>query len=419
MRKLWFSLTMIVVLLLTACGQAAATPPQTSSTKAAPAAAASTARKEPAACTVASRKPTGGPTEPSLFPVPTEQDWKIGPDDAKVTIIEYTDYQCPYCAKVAPVLVQLTDKYPQDVRIIFRHFPLYDFEKKQGHDKEPQAAAAAEAAGKQGKFFEFHERLFAKQNDWVAFTTDQFDTWLVDQAKSFALDVDQFNKDRNSEEILNKLKEARKEADRLQLPGTPFFLIDGRIYDGPTSFSNFSAIIELFKMEDRQFTECPPMEIDPAKQYVATLKTEKGDIVIQLYADKAPTTVNSFVFLARKGWFDNVMFHRVIPGFVAQGGDPSGSGMGGPGYAFGDEIDPTLKFDREGLLGMANAGPNTNGSQFFITFAPLEQLDGKYTIFGEVIKGLDVAKTLTARDPSKEGELPMGDKILSVSIEEK
>jgi len=161
------------------------------------------------------------------------------------------------------------------------------------------------------------------------------------------------------------------------------------------------------------------MEIDPAKQYFATLHTEKGDITIQLYADKAPMAVNSFIFLARQGWFDGVTFHRVLPGFVAQAGDPSGSGLGGPGYIFDNEISEDLKFDGPGVVAMANAGPGTNGSQFFITFAATQQLDGGYTIFGFVIEGMDVAKSLTPRDPSQAMDLPPGDRINSVTIEEK
>lgn len=158
------------------------------------------------------------------------------------------------------------------------------------------------------------------------------------------------------------------------------------------------------------------MNLDPAKKYQATLKTEKGDIVIELFADKAPLAVNSFIFLAEQNWFDNITFHRVIEGFVAQAGDPSGSGMGGPGYLFDNEISADLKFDQAGLLGMANAGPGTNGSQFFITFAPIPQLDGGYTIFGRVISGLDVAESLTPRDPQQSSDLPPGDKLLDVVI---
>jgi cyclophilin family peptidyl-prolyl cis-trans isomerase len=171
-------------------------------------------------------------------------------------------------------------------------------------------------------------------------------------------------------------------------------------------------------LQAKQFTACPPMEIDPNKTYTATLKTEKGDIVVELLPKQAPMAVNSFIFLARQGWFDGVPFHRVIPGFVAQGGDPSGSGQGGPGYQFDNEISAELKFDRPGMVGMANAGPGTNGSQFFITYAPLTHLDGGYTIFGRVVSGMEVAQMLTARDPSQGGSLPEPDKILSVVIQE-
>jgi cyclophilin family peptidyl-prolyl cis-trans isomerase len=137
-----------------------------------------------------------------------------------------------------------------------------------------------------------------------------------------------------------------------------------------------------------------------------------------LFADKAPLAVNSFVFLARQGWYDGVTFHRVIPGFVAQAGDPSGTGKGNPGYFFNNETSD-LKFDKPGMVGVANSGLDTNGSQFFITFAPAPHLDGGYTIFGQVLSGLDAAEKLTPRDPSKGLALQPGDKILSVEIEEK
>ena len=156
-----------------------------------------------------------------------------------------------------------------------------------------------------------------------------------------------------------------------------------------------------------------------AQYAIGNLKTEKGDFVIRLFADKAPTTVNSFIFLSRNGWFDDIIFHRVLPGFVAQTGDPTGTGYAGPGYFFGDEINADLRFDRKGLVAMANAGSGTNGSQFFITYDVLSDLDGKYTIFGEVISGMEVVEALTPRDPSSTGVLPDGDKILSITIEEK
>ena len=140
---------------------------------------------------------------------------------------------------------------------------------------------------------------------------------------------------------------------------------------------------------------------------------------MELFPDVAPLTVNSFVFLVENGWFDGIIFHRVLPGFVAQAGDPTGTGMGGPGYAFKNETTPDLVFDRKGLLAMANSGPDTNGSQFFITYGPAENLNGGYTIFGEVIEGMDIAEGITPRDPSQGGLLPPGDVILTITIEEK
>jgi cyclophilin family peptidyl-prolyl cis-trans isomerase len=160
------------------------------------------------------------------------------------------------------------------------------------------------------------------------------------------------------------------------------------------------------------------MTVDPTKDYTATIKTEKGEIVMKLFADKAPMAVNSFIFLARSGWFDDSPFHRVIPGFVAQGGDPSGSGMGGPGYYFGNEVND-LKFDKPGMVGMANSGPDTNGSQFFIAFNQLPQLDGGYTIFAQVVEGLDVAGKLNERVPEEGKVSNKPDRIITVTIEEK
>lgn len=165
------------------------------------------------------------------------------------------------------------------------------------------------------------------------------------------------------------------------------------------------------------YTTMPTMTIDTGKFYYATLKTQRGDIKVQLFADQAPITVNNFVFLAREGYYNDTSFHRVLEGFMAQAGDPTGSGSGGPGYQFDDEIVGTLTFDRPGLLAMANAGPGTNGSQFFITFAPTDWLNGLHTIFGEVIEGQDVLNAITKRDPGQ-GEGTPGDTLYTVLIEE-
>lgn len=162
----------------------------------------------------------------------------------------------------------------------------------------------------------------------------------------------------------------------------------------------------------------PAMTIDPKKHYSATIKTSKGDIVADLFADKTPKTVNNFVFLAREGFYDGTPFHRVLENFMAQGGDPTGTGTGGPGYKFEDEFSPDLKFDGPGYLAMANSGPNTNGSQFFITFAATDWLNGKHTIFGKATQGMDILAKLTRVDPTKPNQ-PQPDTIKTITIEEK
>ena len=167
----------------------------------------------------------------------------------------------------------------------------------------------------------------------------------------------------------------------------------------------------------KQYSSPPPMTIDVTKKYFATVKLAKGgEFVIQLYPDKAPITVNSFVFLARDGYFDGVTFHRVMPGFMAQGGDPTGTGYGGPGYKFVNEKND-LTFDKAGVVAMANSGPDTNGSQFFITFGPVNLTESDFTIFGQVTSGMDVVNGITLRDPSQNPNFT-GDVIASITITE-
>ena len=156
----------------------------------------------------------------------------------------------------------------------------------------------------------------------------------------------------------------------------------------------------------KTYSAPPPMTIDTSKQYTATIETEKGDLVLELFASDVPMTVNNFVFLAREGFYDGTTFHRVVPGFMAQGGDPTGTGTGTPGYQFDDEI--TEHTHVTGALSMANSGPNTNGCQFFITYAPQHHLDGKHSVFGQLIGGMDVLE-----------RIEQGDVIIRVTIDEK
>lgn len=156
-------------------------------------------------------------------------------------------------------------------------------------------------------------------------------------------------------------------------------------------------------MAKKQYSKSPDMVIDPKKTYKAVIKTNKGDIHLDLFAADTPKTVNNFVFLAREQFYDGLTFHRVIPNFMAQGGDPNGDGRGGPGYRFEDETRGNSRQKHEtGSLSMANAGPNTNGSQFFICHGPQPHLDGKHTVFGKVTQGQDVVNTLKNGDVMNE-----------------
>lgn len=161
----------------------------------------------------------------------------------------------------------------------------------------------------------------------------------------------------------------------------------------------------------------PPVgALDTSKTYTATFKTAAGEFEVLLFDDEAPLTVENFINLVTIGFYDGTTFHRVIPDFMAQGGDPKGDGTGGPGYRFVDEFDATRRHDKPGILSMANSGKNTNGSQFFITFAPTPHLDDVHSVFGEVISGLDNALKLRVRDPSSD-RYP-GAKLESIIISE-
>ena len=161
-------------------------------------------------------------------------------------------------------------------------------------------------------------------------------------------------------------------------------------------------------MASQQWNTPPAMQIDADKTYTVTVETERGSIVLDLYPEHAPKTVNNFVFLAKQGFYDGVKFHRVIPNFMVQGGDPTGSGRGGPGYRFQDELTGNSLRHGTGVISMANAGPNTNRSQFFITHSPHPHLDGKHTVFGKVVEGQDVVDAIR-----------QGDTMIKVTVQEK
>jgi|APSaa5957512622_1039677.scaffolds.fasta_scaffold02418_6 cyclophilin family peptidyl-prolyl cis-trans isomerase/protein-disulfide isomerase len=367
-------------------------------------------------CTSIEAAPTPAASEGSLFPPVNDSDMARGDENATVTLIEYGDFQDPPSAAFAAVLAELAEKYPEELQIVFRDFPLYT---NLSHEKATFAAHATHAAALQGKYWEMHDSLFEKQAEWSPLSIKDFQTWLADEATWLGIDATQLAEDMEREEIIEKVKESFIKATEISVPGTPFVLINGQIYTGLLNFDSLDQIIALIALGERQFTSCPPLVIDPEKEYLAILETEKGEITIQFYPQQAPVAVNNFIFLAREGWFDGITFHRVLSGFFAESGDPSGTGQGNPGYFVRDEIDSTLSFDRPGVVAMKSVGGDTNGSQFFITFEAAPSYDGNYTIFGQVLSGMDVLKEISPRDPQFGETLPPGDTLLHVTIEER
>jgi len=394
--------------LLSACSPASAPPISTSP------AIPSLIIPTPPVCTAIQVAPTPGSDTPSLFAPESKADHVRGAEKPIATITEYSDYQDLRSGLLAKAIDQLLEEHPNEVRVVSRIFPLMSI-----NDKAALAAQAAEAAGEQDKFWEMHHLLYAQQENWINLSVEDFEQWLSAQASALGMNVDQFQTDLKREDIVAKVKQAWEGGQKIGLPGTPLILINGQIYGGPRDHSSLNDIIQLMVLGRRQYNSCPAVTVQQNQQYIATLHTEKGDIVIQLFADKAPMTVNSFLFLVRNGWYDNITFHRVIPDLFAQTGDPSGTGKGNPGYYIITEIDPSLIFDKPGMVAMVNSGPDTSGSQFFITYGPTTQYNGQYTIFGQVLSGMDVLKQLTPRDAQPGTDTPPGDKLIDITIEEK
>lgn len=274
----------------------------------------------------------------------------------------------------------------------------------------------------QGQFFEYHLLLLERQSELGQVASiDALREKFIEYAVELGLDRDQFEVDIDSPEAAAVASASYEHAVSLGLEGTPTVLVNGQQLNPQALLApdeQWASFIEGQKaIKNLPSYERPPMTLDPQKDYQAIVETEKGTFTVRLFAQVAPVTVNSFIFLVNEGWYDGVTFHRVLDGFVAQTGDPTGTGAGGPGYTFENEIDPDLTFDRAGLVAMANAGADTNGSQWFITYAPAEQLNGNYTIFGEVIEGMDVVNSLTRRDPQASPDFE-GDRIISITIEE-
>jgi len=357
----------------------------------------------------------------SGLPPVTEDDLVVGPDDAVVTFLEYSQLTCPACAGFDSLLTELHEHYPDDVRLVFRHFLF--------QDKSFLAAQALEAAEKQGKFEEFKNYMFDRKTKysenpehanlpddafWGSVTEDGFDEWLEEHIVELELEPTQFFKDMYSSEIVDKVQTDSDSARSLGFGGTPTWFINGYEWpqDQQRSFDNLSFFIQLIKNQEKEYAACAPTVTQSDKNYSATISTTKGDIIVDLFIDIAPVTVNSFVFLAQEGWYDGLPF--ITTNEFALTGDPSDTGYGGPGYAYLDELSTDHSMTDVGKLATFNLGPGINGSTFFINKTGLEGQQGR-PIFGEVTDGMDVVNALELRENLFN---PVIDRILTVSIHE-
>lgn len=271
--------------------------------------------------------------------------------------------------------------------------------------------------------------MFERQAELAGAKPDAARALFLDIAQALDLDLERFTRELDDGVHTAFVQQQDQESKNLNLPGTPSAIVDGfllpeipfdyNVWDSYVQQQTQAAQVRA-ALADRQYDAPPAMQIDPEKTYLAHVEMANGgSFTIELYPKSAPLTVNSFVFLAQEGWFDGVTFHRVLPGFVAQTGDPSGTGMGDPGYTVPNEIDPALSHKAAGMVAMANSGPDTNGSQWYITLGDASFLDGSYTIFGQVIEGMDVVNAITPRDPDSSPDLPPGDQIARITIEVK
>lgn len=400
MRKL--TPLLMLAILLAAC----TTPPAATPTSAIPTAA-------PAAPSMHCTAVNAAVTPEAALGAEFESAHTSGPVDAPVTIVVFSSYSCLECTFLGVSLAQVRTTHPADVRLVYLHALT------EGDEMGALAIRAAEAAHLQGKFWEMHDLLFVKQAEWITLTPEQFLDWAAGQAETLGMEAAAFRSDYGGETALAQVQEAMTFA--ASVPGLAFptfFVNSAAPYTGLADFASLDTAVRLYALAERQFSECPAWEIDPLKQYIVTLETAQGDVVLELYPDKAPQAVNSFVFLARRGWYDGMTFHRVLPGVLVQTGDPSATGMGGPGYLFETELPAGLTFGEAGMVALENNGPDTNGSRFVITLAPLTQMEGTYTIFGRVLSGLDLLTALPARNPQPGIYLPPGETVLHVTVEE-
>jgi cyclophilin family peptidyl-prolyl cis-trans isomerase len=374
-----------------------------------------------AAVAVAPPQPTVVP-EPAVcapFPLNIGADERIlGKADAPVTIIEYGDFQCPGCASLHPGLKTTMDAVSDTVRLVFRHFPL-----AQIHDKATIAAHAAEAAALQGKFWEMHNLLYDKQKEWEGKPVAEITATLKSYADELKLDAAKFEQDLASEAVATRVQRDVDSGTAAKVSGTPSLFVDGQqlpleAFSDPNLTQQLKTYAEgrakeLAGLSTKTFNYQQPDQVTQAdSKYVLTLKTNKGDIVVELDPALAPINVNSTVFLAQQGYFDATPVFRNFAdvGAVLLG---NSTVLGNPGYECGVEL-ANSKFDKPGVAALYRANEANNTSQLVLAYTPTQQLNGQFTVIGQITSGLDVAKSLVAAEGDTKADV-----ITSATVEEK
>jgi|GEM_PF-1814117 len=338
----------------------------------------------------------------------------LGGEHPYVSYIAYLDLADKSSADVLTALLSTVNESKDQSRLVVRYVI--------SGDSSSLAAQAAESVYEQKgneAYWKMLGLVAENRDKWTGTPTVDVPDLLVGYAETAGADADTVKSDLESGNYKNAVDASGMGAAAIGVTATPFVFANDLKLDKPPSDVKTLTLINQIVMLHSQYSTSPEMVIDPGKDYSAWIVTEKGTIAIDLFADLAPETVNNFAYLACVGYYDDVTFHRVLPGFVAQAGDPTGTGLGGPNYTISDEYaNSALTFDREGWLSMAHTtAPNSAGSQFFITYGPAPNLNGSFTIFGQVVKGMDVAKNLTPRDPdTATSEPPPGDSIETIVV---
>ncbi|MEA3310448.1 MAG: thioredoxin domain-containing protein [Chloroflexota bacterium] len=414
--------TLLVFSLLLAACSATGTPEPTATSTPEPTVESAATEDAPATEeTTTESEPTGpveivAPTEPGVcedMPMPQlpvrpidDTDWLKGAsgDDVEFTIIEYSDFECPGCSGTAPMLAQFLADYPT-AQLTYRHFPL------SFHEKAILTAEASEAAGAQGKFWEMHDAIFEQRADWQPLSLEEARVKMSAYAEELGLDMQKFESDMDSDAYLEAIEAESQESQELGLPGTPSLIFNGYLYPVEQlglSLQGLEAFIDILSLADKQYAAAPEITLDSTESYAAMVSTTQGEIAFDLFPKSAPTSINSFIFLADEGWYENTDYFFVQDNFVALAGDPTNSGMGYPGYYCTGESQGV--FDRSGLVGMLPNG------QFFITLGTeASNLNGKFALIGQVTEGLEVLDKLARTQPGT----PVGavvDQIKNVTV---